>query len=78
MGIRRITPLGYNPVFKKKVYPQNNHRSRTKECKDVKNDPERNDRVNYMITCKKREKQYSPKSVHWKKYGILREKIIKF
>ena len=42
------------------------------------NDPERNDRVNYMITCKKREKQYSPKSVHWKKCGILREKIIKF
>ena len=24
-----------------------------KECKDIKNDPERNDRVNYMITCKK-------------------------
>ena len=23
-----------------------------KECKDIKNDPERNDR-NYMITCKK-------------------------
>lgn len=53
MGIRRIPPLGHNPVFKKKVYPQSNHRSRTKECKDIKNDPERNDRVNYMITCKK-------------------------